>query len=128
MTKVQLPYLYFRNLTVASPALHWRREALCLYREKQLPVISSHLPVCGVVMITTSITADPSGRSWRRSVGMKILRKSLQSNNLLVTIWESITCKENVRNRMILKNEVEGGWVTRLLLIRPETGSTVARD
>ena len=35
VTKVQLPYLYLRNLTMASQALHWRREALCLYRPER---------------------------------------------------------------------------------------------
>jgi len=50
VTKVQLPYLYLRNLTVASPALHWRREALCLYREEQLPVVSCQLPDRGATV------------------------------------------------------------------------------
>ena len=81
-------------------------------RGEGVPVVCQ-LPASGnrrSLRLLASLVARDDKASKDR-LGMTMGHKSLQSKNLLVTLWGSIGCWEKVRNVMILKIREGGGGV-----------------
>src|SRR5271157_606762 len=53
-------------------------------------------------------------------------RKSLRNKNLLINLWDSIICRENVRNPMILKIREGGGGVINWIILGFRNGKQSA--